>query len=282
MRGMRIAWVTDSTAAKVEELNNNQDVFIVPMNIIIGEKEYKDGVDLFPEELFMHLRQKGTDAKTSQPSIGVFQELYEKLQENYDHIFSIHVSAAFSGTISSAQQAAQLVDIPVTVIDSKILSIPLTRLILDGIEQAENGVAPPEIQTNLLEKIETGETFVMVGSLEQLHKSGRMNGVSFFLGSVLKIKPILKIKDGKLSVEEKVRSTSKGHSRMKDYLDETLKKKKIKEVYILYGLIKEEAESWVQELSGKYPDISFSAHEIGAVIGVHAGENTLGLSWFAE
>ncbi|WP_456274307.1 DegV family protein [Bacillus sp. AK031] len=279
---MRIAWVTDSTASKSEELKNHQDVFIVPMNIIIGDKEYIDGVDLFPEELFRHLRQKGTDAKTSQPSIGVFQELYEELQENYDHIFSIHVSAAFSGTFSSAQQASQLVDIPVTVIDSKILSFPLTRLILDGIEQADTGAAPHQIESNLLKKIETGETFVMVGSLEQLHKSGRMNGLSFFLGSVLKIKPILKIKDGRLSVEEKVRSTGKGHIRMKDYLDETLKKKNITEVYILYGLIKEEAESWVRELSVKYREISFSAHEIGAVIGVHAGENTLGLSWFAE
>ncbi|WP_409251106.1 DegV family protein [Bacillus sp. SCS-153A] len=279
---MKIAWVTDSTACRVDEFDNNEDVYVVPMNILIGDQEYKDGVDLFPEELFELLKENGTDAKTSQPSIGVFQELYTKLQEDYDHIFSIHVSAAFSGTISSAQQAAQLVDIPVTVIDSKILSFPLTRLILEGIREAEGGANPDVIEKHLLTKIKTGETFVMVGSLEQLHKSGRMNGVSFFLGSVLKIKPILAIKEGKLEVEEKVRSTAKGHSRMKDYLDIALQNKVVKEVFILYGLNKEEADSWVSDLTDKYPGITFSSHELGAVIGVHAGKNTLGISWFAE
>ncbi|TYS01713.1 DegV family protein [Rossellomorea vietnamensis] len=277
---MKIAWVTDSTASRtVEKLNN---VFVVPMNILIGGKEYKDGIDLFPQELFHLLKEKGSDAKTSQPSIGVFQELYSSLQEEYDHIFSIHVSAAFSGTISSARQAAQLVDIPVTVIDSKILSYPLTKLLLQGMEAESKGMSPSEIERVLLAKIDTGETYVMVGSLEQLHKSGRMNGVSFFLGSVLKIKPILAIKDGKLEVEEKVRSTVKGYSRMKDYLDEVLQSKEINEVYILYGLNKGEADSWVNDLAGKYPGINFSSHELGAVIGVHAGENTLGISWFAD
>ncbi|MGD6803260.1 DegV family protein [Rossellomorea vietnamensis] len=279
---MKIAWVTDSTACRTEKLDELNNVFVVPMNILIGGKEYKDGVDLFPQELFHLLKENGTDAKTSQPSIGVFKELYSKLQEEYDHIFSIHVSAAFSGTISSARQAAQLVDIPVTVIDSKILSYPLTKLIEEGIDAWKKSKSPSEIKKLLLSKIDSGETYVMVGSLEQLHKSGRMNGVSFFLGSVLKIKPILAIKDGKLEVEEKVRSTVKGYSRMKDYLNEVLLHKKIKEVYILYGSNKEEAESWITGLSAKYPDIDFSSHELGAVIGVHAGENTLGISWFAQ
>ncbi|WP_338067937.1 DegV family protein [Bacillus salacetis] len=279
---MKIAWVTDSTACRSEGIRNNEDVYIVPMNILIGNKEFKDGVDLFPEEMFRLLKGNGADAKTSQPSIGIFQELYTNLQEEYDHIFSIHVSLAFSGTFSSAQQAAQLVDIPVTVIDSKILSYPLTKLILDGMEAAEKGLDPAEIEKFLEAKLNTGKTFVMVGSLEQLHKSGRMNGLSFFLGSMLKIKPILLIEDGKLQVEEKVRSIPKGYSRMRDYLDHALQSKNIKEVYILYGLNKEEADAWVADLSGKYPEISFSSHELGAVIGVHAGENTLGISWFAE
>jgi DegV family protein with EDD domain len=282
MRDLKIAWVTDSTACRTDEFDKNKDIYVLPMNILIGNKEYKDGVDLFPQELFKRLKENGADAKTSQPSIGVFQELYTKLQNDYDHIFSIHVSASFSGTLSSAQQAAQLVDIPVTVIDSKILSYPLTKLIMDGIEAAKSGREPFEIERELTAKINTGETFVMVGSLEQLHKSGRMNGVSFFLGSVLKIKPILAIKDGKLEVEEKVRSTAKGYSRMKEYLNQALQSKNIKEVYILYGLNKDEADAWINDLSGKYPGIRFSSHELGAVIGVHAGENTLGISWFAE
>ena len=280
---MKIAWVTDSTAFVPDK--GDHDIFVVPMSIIFGDIEYKDGIDLSPEELFAKLRDEHVEVKTSQPSIGTFKELFEQLAVDYDYIFSIHVSSHFSGTYSSAHQAADLLKetVPnIICIDSKILSNPLTELIQYGQRLLSEGAGPLQIKESIEARIPTCETYVMVGSLEQLHKSGRMGGLSFFLGSVLKIKPMLSIENGKLDVKDKVRSIKKGLSSMSHRLDCALIDSNIRKVSVLHGLNREEAMEWVNELQAKYPEIEFGAYPLGAVIGVHAGENTIGISWFAE
>ncbi|KPL59842.1 DegV family protein [Rossellomorea vietnamensis] len=283
---MRIAWVTDSTAFVPNQLESGEnDIYVVPMSILFGEKEYMDGIDLSPEELFAKLRNEKVEVKTSQPSIGRFKELFEQLSRDYDYIFSIHVSSHFSGTYSSAYQAAELLKetIPnICCIDSKILSNPLTELIQYGQRLSEEGKDTIQIKEAIEERINSCETYVMVGSLEQLHKSGRMGGLSFFLGSVLKIKPMLSIEDGKLKVKEKVRSIKKGLSSMSHQLDLALANRSIGKVSVLHGLNREDALEWMEQLRQAYPEIEFGAYPLGAVIGVHAGENTIGISWFSE
>ncbi|MCR8846864.1 DegV family protein [Rossellomorea sp. SC111] len=283
---MRIAWVTDSTAYVPNQSGNGEnDIYVVPMSILFGEKEYMDGVDLSPEELFAKLRNEKVEVKTSQPSIGKFKVLFEQLSRDYDYIFSIHVSSHFSGTFSSAYQAAELLKdtIPnIRCIDSKILSNPLTELIQYGQRLSEEGKDPCQIKEAIEERINSCETYVMVGSLEQLHKSGRMGGLSFFLGSVLKIKPMLSIEDGKLKVEDKVRSIKKGFVSMSHQLDLALANRNIGKVSVLHGLNREDALEWMEQLRQAYPEIEFGAYPLGAVIGVHAGENTIGISWFSE
>jgi DegV family protein with EDD domain len=283
---MRIAWVTDSTAFVPNHSKTGEnDIYVVPMSILFGEREYQDGIDLSPEELFGMLRDEKVEVKTSQPSIGTFKELFEQLARDYDYIFSIHVSSHFSGTYSSARQAAELLKdtIPtILCIDSKILSNPLTELIRYGQRLLKEGKDPLQMKEAIEEKVTSCETYVMVGSLEQLHKSGRMGGLSFFLGSVLKIKPMLSIEDGKLKVEDKVRSIKKGLSSMSRQLDQALSDRTIVKVSVLHGLNREDAMEWMKQLQEAYPEIEFGAYPLGAVIGVHAGENTIGISWFAE
>ncbi|PFA70110.1 fatty acid-binding protein DegV [Bacillus sp. AFS015802] len=283
---MRIAWVTDSTAFVPNGSKSGEnDIYVVPMSILFGEREYQDGIDLSPEELFAKLREEKVEVKTSQPSIGTFKELFEQLARDYDYIFSIHVSSHFSGTYSSAHQAAELLKdtIPnIICIDSKILSNPLTELIQYGQRLVKEGKEPLRIKEAIEHKITSCETYVMVGSLEQLHKSGRMGGLSFFLGSVLKIKPMLSIEDGKLEVKDKVRSIKKGLDSMIRRLDLALAERTIAKVSVLHGLNREEAMDWMEQLQEMYPQIEFGAYPLGAVIGVHAGENTIGISWFAE
>lgn len=275
----KIAWVTDSTAFLNDELKNHPDLYQIPMTIIMDGKEFTDGVDLTPEELYARLKTLDTAPKTSQPSIGAFRDLYEKLQENYDVIIAVLVSSKLSGTVSSSEQASQLVDIPVYSVDSKILSYPLTRMMLKGMEWAESGLEVEEIINNLEMLRDTGETYVLIGSLEQLHRSGRMSGVQFFLGSMLNVKPIISVHDGELSVKEKARSEKKAKDKIVQLLRSAHEKKPLKEVFILYGLHPEEAENWKEELEEEFPNIQFGCYSLGATIGVHAGEHTLGISW---
>ncbi|MEH7391579.1 DegV family protein [Bacillus sp. JJ1503] len=275
----KIAWVTDSTAYLEEQLLNHPDVYTIPVTILLDEEEFLE-VDLTPSQLYERLKTLKNPPKTSQPSIGAFKDLYEKLGEKYDVIFSVHISSKLSGTASSSEQAAQLVDANVITIDSKILTYPLTRIVKKGIELSELGIEPAEIKSNLEKLRETNETYVRIGSLEQLHRSGRMSGVQFFLGSMLNIIPIIAIIDGALSTNEKVRSDKKAKDKMIQLLRKAHQQKPIKEAYILYGLHESEALKWKDELIVEFPEIAFQPYPLGAAIGVHAGENTLGISWF--
>jgi len=275
----KIAWVTDSTAYLDEDLLNNPDVYQVPMTIVLDDVEYMDGKDLTAKELYEKLKSVKTPPKTSQPPVGVFMELYEKLEGKYDLVFSVLISSKLSGTVASSVQAAQAVNIPVITIDSKTLTYPLTSLLKRGILLAEQGAEAEEIKEQLEIIRDSNETYVMIGSLEQLHRSGRMSGLQFYLGSILNIKPIISIEDGALKTKEKVRSDKKAHDKIFEYLKASHKKYRVSEVFILYGLHKEIADEWQTQLEGIFPDIRFLSCPIGAVIGVHAGEHTIGISW---
>jgi DegV family protein with EDD domain len=276
----KIAWVTDSTAYLDEDLKKHPDVYQVPMTIVLDEEEYLDGIDLTAEELYKKLKGVKTPPKTSQPPVGVFMELYEKLAKDYDVIFAILISSKLSGTVASSLQAAQAIEeVPVITFDSKILTYPLTSQLKKGIELAEQGANIGEIKEKLEVLRDSNETYVMIGSLEQLHRSGRMGGVQFYLGSMLSVKPIISIEDGVLNTKDKVRSDKKAREKIFGYLRSSHQKNNVKEVYILYGLHKEAADEWQSQLESEFPEITFLSCPIGAVIGVHAGEHTIGISW---
>ncbi|MEH7418210.1 DegV family protein [Neobacillus drentensis] len=277
---VKTAWVTDSTAYLDHELRNHPDLYTIPLTVLLDGEEYFDGIDLTPKELFARLKELKTPPKTSQPSVGSFQSLYEQLSKEYDQIVTILISGKLSGTVSSSKQAASLVEIPVTTFDSHILTFPMSSLIKKGMELVNDGHHIESMIKQLEQIRDTCETYVLVGSLEQLHRGGRMSGLQFFLGSMLNVKPIVSIEDGALSVKEKVRGEKKAKEKILDYFRISYEQKQFKEVYLLYGLHEEQAKAWHLELQEQYPEVKIISCPLGAVIGVHAGENTLGISWF--
>ncbi|OLS37756.1 DegV family protein [Bacillus sp. MRMR6] len=279
---VKTAWVTDSTAFLDEDLRSHPDLYTVPLTILLDGEEYADGIDLTAAQLYERLKDLKSPPKTSQPAVGVFQELYERLSKDYDQVVAVLLSGKLSGTVSSSEQAAKLVDIPVTTIDSKILTYPLSALLKRGIELFESGQSLEKVLVQLETLKASNETYVLIGSLEQLHRSGRMSGLQFFLGSMLNVKPIIAIEDGVLLTKEKVRSEKKAKEKILDYLRSSYEQHKFKEVYILYGFHEEDANEWKSELEKQYPELKVICCPLGAVIGVHAGENTLGISWHNE
>ncbi|MED4204132.1 DegV family protein [Neobacillus mesonae] len=279
---VKTAWVTDSTAYLDEELKKHPDLYTIPLTILLDGEEYTDGVDLTPSQLFNQLKTLKQPAKTSQPAIGAFQALYEQLEKDYDRIVTVLISGKLSGTVSSSEQAAKLVNIPVTTFDSHILTYPMSALLKKAMELEAAGESLDSVIHKLEQIRETGETYVLIGSLEQLHRGGRMTGLQFFLGSMLNVKPIISFNEGALFVKEKVRSEKKAKDKILDYFRSSCEKNNIKEVYILYGLHEDHAITWQRELSVQFPELKIIICPLGAVIGVHAGENTIGISWFNE
>ncbi|SDO57745.1 DegV family protein [Alkalicoccus daliensis] len=280
MTEKRIAWVTDSTAYITEELAAHPDVYVLPLSITFNKETFEDGVDLTVDQLYKRIRENKEVPKTSQPSAGKFAELYDSFKEKYDAAVSIHISSELSGTYSSAVQGQEISGFPVEVIDSLTMSYGITTLMHKGMEMQEQGKSVEEISTQLRSSAPKSESYILLGSLEQFYKGGRMSGTSYLLGNLLQIKPIIRItNEGKFDLFQKVRSEKKAIKRMIELLEQALEKRKLNEVQVMHGNVLEKAEDLKSRIKENFPDLRVVTGEISSTIAAHAGEGTLALIW---
>lgn len=283
MTKQRIAWVTDSTAYITEELAEHPDVYVLPLAIIFDGTAYEDGVDLTTEELYEQISKHKNIPKTSQPAAGRFAELYESLKENYDAAVAIHISGQLSGTIESSAAGREMSDFDVHIVDSLSMSYAITTLLEKGMKLADNGVSASEIKAELDTSAKRSENYILLGSLEQFYKGGRMSGTQYLLGSLLAVKPIIRItNEGKFDLFQKVRSEKKALKRMMELFNNSFEKYHIEQVQILHGNVINKAEDFKKSMKEKFPSLEIITAEISSSIAVHAGEGTLAMIWQNE
>ncbi|MER2089041.1 DegV family protein [Sporosarcina sp. JAI121] len=275
-----LAWIVDSTAYISEELSQHPDFFSVPLNIHFGEKQFVDGVDLNPEQLYSKIKNAEEFPKSSQPSAGEFAERFRVIAENYEQAIAVHVSSKLSGTLASSIAGAEIADFPVTFIDSLSLSYGITGLIEQGMEMHESGATVPEIDAKLTKMAGTVHNYILIGQLEQLYKGGRMSGAQFFLGSLLKVKPIVHItNEGELEAVDKVRSEKKAFQYLVDKVAAGHHAGRRK-VHLMHGNVLDQAIHLKNLLTEQVPGLEVEIGDISSVLAVHAGEGTLAILWF--
>ena len=275
-----IAWITDSTAYIPDELKKHPDFFSIPLNIHFGEKQFIDGVDLTPTQLYENIKNATEFPKTSQPSAGEFAEQFKKIAEDYEQAIAIHISGELSGTLASSMAGADIAGFPITFIDSLSLSYGITGLIEKGMELQKEGATVPEIKEQLEKVTGTLKNFIFIGQLEQLYKGGRMSGVQFFLGSLLKVKPIIQIStSGKLEAIDKVRSEKKALQYLVDKVADGHPTGKGK-VYLMQGNVPEQAEDLKKLILTQVPGLTVEIGDISSTLAVHAGEGTIAVLWY--
>ncbi|MCA1029627.1 DegV family protein [Bacillus timonensis] len=283
MTKKKIAWVTDSTAFITTDLANHPDVYVVPLGIVFGDEVFEDGVDLTTDELYKRINNEKTVPKTSQPAVGKMVELYEKLKTEYEHAVAIHVSSKLSGTLSSSKSAAEMADFQVEVIDSKSMSYAITTLIYKGMELAEQNLSLENLASALREEVEKHENYILLGSLDQFYKGGRMSGTQFLLGNLLQIKPIIRINNkGEFELFEKVRSEKKAAKRILELFEQSYQKYNITHIQIMHGNVLDKAKAFEAEFKALYPNLDIFIGEISSTIAVHAGEGTVAFIWNKE
>lgn len=276
----KIAFVTDSTAYITEDLKNHPDVYVMPLAIIFGDTVYEDGISLTTEQLYEKIKQSKEVPKTSQPAVGKFVELYEKLKKDYEQAIAVHISSKLSGTLESSRSASQMAEFPVEIIDSKSMSYAITSLIQTGMKLAEEGVEGDTIAQKLREEADKGENYILLGSLEQFYKGGRMSGTQFLIGNLLQIKPIIRInQNGEFEVFEKVRSEKKAVRRLLELIQDAYDKYSISEIQIMHGNVLEKAVALEKDVKSKFPNMNVVIGEISSTIAAHAGEGTVAIIW---
>ncbi|MHC0035502.1 DegV family protein [Pseudoneobacillus sp. C159] len=276
----KIAWVTDSTAFITEEFQKHPDVFVVPLGIMFGDEAFEDGVDLTTDELYHRIRSNKQVPKTSQPSTGRFVELFETLKQDYDAAIAVHISSKLSGTLASCKSGADMAEFTVETIDSKSMSYAITYLIQLGMKLNDEGVAIKELAETLRSAADLSDNYILLGSLDQFYKGGRMSGTSYLLGSILKIKPIIRInRNGEFELFEKVRSEKKAIGRMLELLKESSEKFGVGHIQIMHGNVLSKAEELAKEVRTAFPTMKIFIGEISSTIAAHAGEGTLAIIW---
>ncbi len=220
---------------------------------------------------------------TSQPSVGKFVELFENLRTKYERAIAIHISSKLNGTVDSCKAAAEIAEFDVGIIDSKSMSYTITTLLNKGMEFAKEKMSFENICTKLQEETLNSVNYLMLGSLDQFYKGGRMSGTQFLLGSILHIKPIIQIgTDGRFRVVEKVRSDARAVQRMIEHFMDSYNTNKINQLQIMHGNIYAKALDLKAEILKKVPTLDIFIGEISSTIAVHAGEGTLAMIWHKE
>ena len=276
----KIAIVTDSTSDLKREDLDKYGIRALPLKVIYKDRQYHDRVDITPSEVYESMKEE--IPTTSMPSPQEIEDLYTELKnEGYTHIISIHISSGLSATYSNCKMVAdQMEDIEVEVVDSKMLSMGLGRLVL----HAKDLVAADKFTFNeIVKKVEAKrekiEIFFVVETLKYLKKGGRIGKVSGTIGELLNVKPIISIDDdGEYYTFTKVRGRKKSLDKMYSILKDRLKDGKKYCLDIMNAAAPDEA----QDLLNNFKDVPSIKEvflgEISPVMVVHAGPGLLGLA----
>lgn len=278
----RIHIVTDSTCDLTKEEVAQHGIHIVPLTIQIDGKTYIDGVDLEPQSFLGLMKNAKNLPKSSQPAPGKFKELYDELGQNGDQIISIHMTGGMSGTVESARQAAQMTDADVTVIDSRFIAIGLAIQLREAIKMRDAGATVEEIVARLEKVRENTYLYVIVDTLENLIKGGRIGKGTGFIGSLLNIKVIANLEGGVYNPVSKVRS----HKQVVNYLFKQFQADTTGKTVKAVGISHADGLSTMGEpLKALIEGTGFNDVEIAftsPIISTHTGPGAIGFIYFAE
>lgn len=281
----KIRIVTDSTVDLFPEQAAQYGIEMVPLTVMINGNTYRDKYDITNEEFYQVLRTAEELPTTSQITPATFAEVYQRLaQEGAEHIISIHLSSDLSGTFQSSVLAANMVQDTVQVhsIDSRTATIGLSVIVLAAVRMVEEGLAIDDILAQLQQVVEKTDLYFLLDSLDNLHKGGRIGKASHLFGSLLNIKPILRLNEGVISAYEKVRG-NKGNKAQEHLIDILLDKiDPNKKVYCVIGYCDNlETSQLIQErLEGKIDCDEFIYVQIGSVVGTHIGMGAMGMAFY--
>jgi DegV family protein with EDD domain len=269
--------VTDSTADLTQEQQQAAGITVVPLNVHFGDQVFRDHVDLSTDEFFRRLKASPQLPRTSQPSVGVFEEAFRKLRESGDEIVSVHLSSKVSGTYNSALMAAQSVDKDrIEVVDSLSTSMALGFMALEGAKLAGAGKDRQAIADRLQALVPKARVICVVDTLTYLERGGRIGKARALLGSLLNVKPILQLKDGEVVPLGRARGRPQALSRLVELLG---RDGHVSQLAIMHGAAPADAEQLRERVASSYPGLDILLTEIGAVLGTHTGPGVIGFTY---
>lgn len=280
---MTTAVVTDSTAYLSKAEQDQYTIHVVPLSVIFDQETFAEGVDIEVSTFYDKVREAKELPKTSQPPIGEFVNLFERLAKDYDEVVTIHLSSGISGTYQGAVQAGEMVDgIDVYGFDSEIACAVQGFYVIEAGKMAKEGASAKEIITKLNDMKQTMRAYFMVDDLSHLQRGGRLSAASALIGGLLQVKPILHFENKIIVPFEKIRTRKRALKRVEELLGEDVAEYPDIEAVVIHANCEAEGKEWLATLQEKYPTVHFKLSYFGPVIGTHLGEGSLGLGWYRK
>lgn len=277
---MRVKIIADSVADIPKHLAEANDITVLPLTVNFEDGSYRDGEDLTTDQFFEKLKEVKKLPTTSQVTPGTFVETFETCMKEYDAIVCLTMSSSMSGTFGCACAARDIVDPQnIVVIDSKAVTFGYGMIAIEAAQMAKEGKSLEEIVERCDYMVKHVRYLFIVDTLDYLQKGGRLSASEAFVGSLLNIKPILTIEDGKLKTIDKVRGRKKSIKWVLDYVkSKQIDFSKIK--LAAYHAVDEEfLDELINELREQQPLSEVVYSTVGAVVGTHSGPGCIAVSF---
>ena len=280
----KICISSDSTCDLTKEILKNRNIPIIPLHVLLGQKEYSDGVDITPADIFSFVKEHNILPKTSATSVFEFQRYFEDLLKEYDYVIHFDISSEISSTYQNGCLAAQDFDGRVKVIDSRNLSTGIGALVMKACDMRDEGKSFEEITSWAEKKRFEVQTSFVVDTVDYLHKGGRCSSAALLATRLFGIHPSIDMREGKLLADEKYRGS------LKKCIEKYVLKLKEKyptyddtRCFITHSSCDEEIVKDIVEIVKN----NFHFKEIiptiaGSVITSHCGQGTLGVLFLKD
>lgn len=274
--------VTDTTASLPSGYAAQHSVEVVPQVILFGEQSFLEEREITYDEFVRRLKVSSQLPKTAAPPPSEFVKAYERQLAHASTIISIHPTADASGTVRSAvtTKEASFPQADIRIVDTRTIGGDLGAMVMAAVEWAESGVGADDIVVRLKTMIPRSRTYFLIRTLEYLQKGGRIGGAAALVGSVLQIKPILEIRDGRVEVLEKVRAQHRALERLLELVTDQCPRTPAARISVMHADVAEDAQRLAAELEARLGLKSIPVVNVGSAITTHGGPGVLGVGFF--
>ncbi len=274
---MTVKIIIDSLGDLPVEILKKLDISVIPICVVFGTESYRDGVDMNTEQFYARLVSTKTSPTTAVPALGTFIDMYENVAKTADEIIMIAVSHKLSATFETAAKAAEMVQTKakIKVIDSMSVIMGEGLLGIKAAEMAKAGTGLDDIVKKIQSDIARTESRMSFDTLEYLKRGGRIGAGQAFLGSLLKINPVLGLKDGEVYPLSRERSRAKSIDALYNWI---FSYRNVEALSVEDATTPEEADRLAERLKCKFPDKPIYRSKVSAVIGTHVGPSVVAVS----
>ena len=276
--------IVDSTNDLMPDMLKKLDVEVVPLYVNFGDDTYKDGLDITTPKLYEEVKNRGVLPKTAAVTIGDLIEVFEKwTKAGYDIVYT-GISKEMSSSYNNAVLAAREVDPnKIFVVDSKNLSTGIGLLILKACKDRDNGLSAEEIASNMEKNRELVLSQFAIESMEYLYKGGRCSSLSMIVGSMLRIKPIIQVRDGKMNVQQKpIGKMKRALDKMLEQIINDKDRLDTDHILLTHSPAPESRDYLLPLLKENFPGVDIIETVAGCVISSHCGPGTIGILYMVK